>query len=126
MKGLRLHGKDDVIRALRASHGRPLVIFKHSRTCPVSARALREWESFSLSPQGSSALLAYLVVQEDRQASVIVAEELGVRHESPQAILVVGGRAVWHASHQAVTREALRDALERWGNDVPQSGGYGA
>jgi bacillithiol system protein YtxJ len=51
-----------------------------------------------------------VLVREDRPLSLAVAERTGVAHESPQVILLSGGRARWHASHRAVTLAALREA----------------
>ena len=42
-----------------------------------------------------------------------VAARTGVRHESPQGLLLVGGEAVWSASHGDVTAEAVSDALRQ-------------
>jgi len=38
-------------------------------------------------------------------------ERFGIRHESPQAIVVSNGKPVWHASHLRVTAKALEDAI---------------
>jgi bacillithiol system protein YtxJ len=50
----------------------------------------------------------YLVdVIAQRLLSRDIAARLGIRHESPQAIVLRNGAAAWHASHYAVTAEAL-------------------
>lgn len=49
-----------------------------------------------------------MLVREDRPLSLAVAERTGVRHESPQVICLVGGRAAAHASHRDITGERLR------------------
>jgi bacillithiol system protein YtxJ len=41
----------------------------------------------------------------------LVQEQTGIRHESPQAIVVKDGRPAWHASHYNITREAVAEAL---------------
>ena len=40
-----------------------------------------------------------------------VAAKLGVRHETPQAILVRRGKAVWSASHFRVNAASIEKAL---------------
>ena len=50
-------------------------------------------------------------MREDRPLSLAVAERTGVRHESPQVICLVAGRAAAHASHRDITRESLRRML---------------
>jgi transposase InsO family protein len=52
----------------------------------------------------------------ERTLSRRIADRTGVRHESPQAILVERGRAVWNASHGAITRESLAAALGELGD----------
>jgi bacillithiol system protein YtxJ len=52
-----------------------------------------------------------VLVREDRSLSLAVAERTGVRHESPQVICLVGGKAVRQASHRDVTVAALRGMI---------------
>ena len=53
-----------------------------------------------------------MVVQQNRGLSALIAEETGIRHETPQVILFRRGKATWSASHGAVTLPAMRKALE--------------
>jgi bacillithiol system protein YtxJ len=46
-----------------------------------------------------------------RKLAARIAEDLGVRHESPQVIVVTGGKPSWHASHMDVTTEGLAAAI---------------
>lgn len=54
---------------------------------------------------------AEVLVREDRPLSLALAALAGVAHESPQVILLVEGRAAWHASHGGVRAAALDAAL---------------
>ncbi len=84
----------------------PVLLFKHSTACPISGAAHREFEAWvGGAPQGVR--IARVLVIEARPVSNAIAERLGVRHESPQAILVKDGKAAWTASHRAITRDAL-------------------
>jgi bacillithiol system protein YtxJ len=50
----------------------------------------------------------YLVdVIRQRPLSREIAAQLGIEHESPQAIVIRAGAVRWHASHYEVTAEAL-------------------
>jgi bacillithiol system protein YtxJ len=42
-----------------------------------------------------------------------VADETGVRHQSPQAILFYQGKPVWDDSHYRITEDDMKAALER-------------
>ena len=46
-----------------------------------------------------------------RHVSDSAERRLGVRHETPQAILLKDGKPVWKASHFRITTEALTEAL---------------
>jgi bacillithiol system protein YtxJ len=90
---------------------RPVLIFKHSNACPVSARAHDEVQRFVGEADGGDFAFGMVVVQEARPVSRAIEEQLGLRHESPQAIVVRDGKVVWNASHWNVTRDALGKAL---------------
>jgi bacillithiol system protein YtxJ len=81
----------------QASGQGPVLIFKHSTRCSISATALgrleRQWnEAAGIRPYFLD-LLAF------RELSGRVAEHYGVWHESPQVLLIKNGRCVYHASH---------------------------
>jgi bacillithiol system protein YtxJ len=98
--------------ALAAAGERPTLIFKHSLTCGTSAWALEEVEAALDACAGP--LEAYLVpVQTARPVSNAIAERLGLRHESPQALVLASGRVVWSASHHGLTAQAIAGALAR-------------
>lgn len=78
----------------------PAPLFKHSTRCPISAAALEEMEAW-----GGD--FVYLDLIAHRDVSNAIAERLGVRHESPQLIVVKGGRAAGVLNHDEITREAL-------------------
>ena len=107
-----LRGLDDLDRILAASGDRPLLLFKHSYTCGTSAEALDELVAH-LNERPADASYAMVTVQSHRDVSNAVARRLGVRHETPQALLVRDGRAVWSASHFRVTAAALNEAFTR-------------
>ncbi|MFJ8064676.1 bacillithiol system redox-active protein YtxJ [Psychrobacillus sp. NPDC096426] len=90
---------------LERSKEKAVLVFKHSTTCPVSAHAYGEFTSFE------SPLETYLVkVIENRSVSNEIENDLGIRHESPQAFLVSNGEAFWNASHWKITKKELAKA----------------
>jgi bacillithiol system protein YtxJ len=94
------------------SHEAPVVLFKHSTTCPISARAHHQMAKLSADVAGQVSLV---VVQRARELSRRVAEQTGIRHESPQAIILRNGQAVWSASHFEITAEAVEQAVRENG-----------
>ncbi len=101
---------EELEAAIEASFTRPAVIFKHSRTCGTSAQAYDEVEALLAGP-GLPADVSLVPVQASRRVSDAVEERFGVRHESPQVLVVHEGRLVWHASHFRVTAVAIERAV---------------
>lgn len=83
----------------------PAVVFKHSPGCGVSWMALRVIRAFA--DQHPEVPVLMLDVLAQRDLSDAIAERLGIRHESPQAIVMRAGQAVRSASHLSITVELL-------------------
>lgn len=82
------------------SNEQPVVIFKHSITCPISSGVYQEISR-------ADADINIIIVQRARNISNAVAEKTGVRHESPQAIVLKNKAVVYHASHYDVTAQEV-------------------
>lgn len=102
-------------RLLSESHTRPLLLFKHSFSCGISAEALDELIDHLNADIVAAGVpdphYAIVTVQTHRDVSNAVSMKLGVRHETPQALLIRDGRVIWSASHFRVTAEAMKKAL---------------
>jgi bacillithiol system protein YtxJ len=86
------------------SHEAPVVLFKHSNSCPISAAAQRALKQLG-------AEVSIVVVQESRDISREVEARTGVRHESPQAFVLRNGAVAWSASHFDITADAVKRAM---------------
>ena len=95
----------DAVRALFAdSQDEPQVLFIHDPYCPISRRAYREMSGLDHD--------VHIVLTADGPDLSEVVETLsGVRHESPQLIVLQRGKARWSASHYRVRRDAVREAI---------------
>jgi bacillithiol system protein YtxJ len=88
----------------------PCLVFKHSTTCSISSiakgRLERDWdfESTAIEPY-------YLDLLSYRSVSNFIAETFAVHHESPQAILVVNGEAIFDHSHLDITVKELKEVV---------------
>jgi bacillithiol system protein YtxJ len=91
---------------VESSRVRPVVIFKHSTTCPISSSAYREMRDFDDE-------VALVEVQNARELSREIAERTGVRHESPQVIILRHGKPVWNASHWKIKKENVAAAVNQ-------------
>lgn len=105
----RLTTEAELDHAVAASRQRPIVLFKHSTTCGVSAAAYEQM----LDAAGPGVREWYLIdVRTDWQVSNAIVKRFGVRHESPQVLVVGRERVRWHASHHRVTASAIRSAVD--------------
>ena len=109
---IQLHDVAQADELISAADPRPLVIFKHSRSCGTSAQAFDELLEH-LHASDSDVRYAIVTVQTHRDVSSAVSRMLGVRHETPQALIVQDGQVVWSASHFRVTAEAVNAAIKR-------------
>lgn len=85
------------------------IIYKHSTTCGISARAHIEVERFVA--EHPEQPFYKVEVLESRQVSDFIETKTGVRHESPQLLVVRDGDVVWHDSHGGVTAKAIAASL---------------
>ena len=85
------------------------VLFKFSPRCPVSFAAEDEYRSWLAGlPEAPEFRIARIDVVAQRELTRSIATEVGVRHESPQALwFAADGKVRWHASHEGVNTEAL-------------------
>jgi len=89
---------------LARSNDAPVILFKHSTTCPISSAAYQQMSRVK-------ADVSLVVVQRAREVSNEIAARTGIRHESPQAIILRNGQAVWNASHFEITASAVEQAV---------------
>ena len=86
------------------SHRRPVVLFKHSLTCGISSGVYREVSNVSSE-------VNIVVIQTHRDVSNAISARTGIRHESPQAIVLRGGVADYHASHYDIEAAHIEASL---------------
>ena len=96
--------------AITESCDRPVLLFKHSRTCGISCEALDELHAH-VAEAAPTAAYKLITVQSHRRVSDELSARFGIRHETPQAILLKDGRPVWNASHFRITAKAIARAL---------------
>lgn len=101
---IKLDSPEKLENLFQESHEKPVVLFKHSTTCPISAGVYEEVSRVS-------ADINLVVIQSARHISSAIAEKTGIRHESPQAIILKNGEPIYHASHFDVTAKDILNEL---------------
>lgn len=95
------------------SENQPVVIYKHSTRCGISSMAIdrleRAWKEEEM--QGVKPYFLNLISY--REISQAIAETFGIRHESPQLLLIKDGKCTFHTSHMGISYQALKNQVER-------------
>ena len=100
---------DEYAEAAARSHQEPVLIYKHSTLCELCTAAKGELHQLTAS---EDPVVYEVVVQTARPLSNTIERTLGIRHESPQIILLKDELPVFHASHRGVTAAAVRQAVD--------------
>ena len=99
---LPLTSAEQLSTIAQESHEHPVIIFKHSTTCSISAAAKgkieRQWADAGL----ANTPIYYLDLLRHRPISAQIAEQFSVQHESPQLLLIQNGDCTYHASHMGI------------------------
>lgn len=90
----------------------PVVIFKHSTRCGISRMVLNNFERGYDLPKDKHVKLYFLDLIANRDISNEVASRFGVRHESPQMIILRDKKVVHHASHHSVDLEDVKAQIK--------------
>lgn len=90
----------------------PVVIFKHSTRCGISRMVLNNFERGYDLPKDKQVKLYFLDLIANRDISNEVASRFGVRHESPQMIILKNKEVVHHASHHSVDLEDVKAQIK--------------
>lgn len=83
------------------------MLFKHSLTCPISARAQEQFVGVGGAPRYA------LAVQYAGDVSEAVAERFGVEHASPQLLVIEKGEVTRTLTHSQITAGAVAAQLSR-------------
>jgi len=101
---IKIESIDRLDSLFAESHQRPVVIFKHSTTCGISSGVFREVSALSSD-------VNIVVIQTHRDISMAITDRTGIRHESPQAIVLSRGMAAYHASHYDIEAAHIEESL---------------
>ena len=91
------------------SHEQPVIIFKHSTRCSISRMALKQFENeFDLLDKVTPYFLDLITF---RDISNEIASRFEVVHQSPQLLLIIGGKSVYDVSHSSIDADELKSKI---------------
>ncbi len=96
---------EELNELFQKSNEKPVALFKHSLTCPISSGVYREISN-------ADADINIIVMQHSKNVSNALAEKTGIRHESPQAIVIKDEKPIYHASHYDVSADEVEKSLQ--------------
>jgi bacillithiol system protein YtxJ len=103
--------EEQIQEIIEESKQKPVVIFKHSTSCSISATAKgrleRQWGDGEL----SEVRPYYLDLLAHRPISNLIARTFAIEHESPQLLLIRDGKCVYDASHLGIRLEEVKKCL---------------
>jgi len=95
---------------IQLSNEKPVVIFKHSTRCSISRMALKNFENeYDL---GENIAPYFLDLIAFRDISNEIASRFEVVHQSPQLLLIIGGKSVYDVSHSAIDADELKSKIQ--------------
>ncbi|MCR9171629.1 MAG: bacillithiol system redox-active protein YtxJ [bacterium] len=97
--------------ALESAKEKPILLFKHSTRCSISSMALNSFEN-DWSSENERCALCFVDLLRNRDVSNAIAEETGVVHQSPQAILWNGSEVLYQASHSGISARSIEKLLK--------------
>jgi len=104
-----LNSTEELQQALDSNLGNAKVFFKHSTRCGTSIMAIKSFEN-SWTPNPSTELY-YIDVLRQRAVSDELAMRTGVRHESPQVIVLRNDELIYHNSHGDISVREITKLL---------------
>lgn len=94
-----------VDQLMEQSQAAPVLVFKHDPYCPISSAAHRQLEKLGYD-------IPTVDVAHDQAVAKDITDRTGIKHASPQTILLRNGQAVWSASLHAITADAVTAASQ--------------
>lgn len=99
MNWIALKDEEQLQAIIQESKQQSVVIFKHSTRCPTSDMVKTRLDRGN---QPDSINFYYLDLIQYRSVSNKIAEVFGVRHESPQVLVIKDGKCVYNESHNGI------------------------
>lgn len=112
MKWIPINNNAQLEEIKKISEQQPILIFKHSTRCSISATVLSRLERTWKEEEMAALKPYFLDLLNYRSVSNAVAEFFNVQHQSPQVLLIYKGVCVYDSSHMDISYPGLKAQLE--------------
>lgn len=111
MKWHQLNTSTQLEEIKKISQQQPVVLFKHSTRCSISAAALSRLERNWKEEEMTAVKPYFLDLLAYRPVSNAIADVFGINHQSPQILVIHKGTCVYHTSHMDISYPGLKAQL---------------
>lgn len=95
---------------IEESSKKPILLFKHSTRCSISAMALTRFQNQF--DKETNVDLYFLDLLKHRDVSNKIATVLGVQHQSPQAIVIYNNEVLYEGSHSEINANKIAKSIK--------------
>jgi len=107
MNWLQLTSEEQLSTIDEQSGNHPILIFKHSTRCSISAAALNRLERKWDDSKAGNLEIYFLDLIAQRNISNELAHRYNVAHQSPQILIIVSGKCVYDNSHLGISFDEI-------------------
>ncbi|MDH5413482.1 MAG: bacillithiol system redox-active protein YtxJ [Flavobacteriaceae bacterium] len=104
-----IDGIDNMTEIIDRSKNSTLIIFKHSTRCGISGSVLSKFEKKTRTTLTEKKIFYLINVNKNRDVSNEIEKRFGVRHESPQVLILKNNEVIRHVSHYSILDIELVD-----------------
>lgn len=112
MEWIELRDVKELEEIRQESHEQPVVIFKHSTSCPISGMAINRLERSWDSEEMGEVKPYYLDLLRNRNISNLIEEVFGVQHQSPQVLVIKNGDVIYDTSHMGISYNEIKEVAK--------------
>ena len=111
MEWIKLVNEETLDSIKNDSAIKPVVLFKHSTRCSISATALSRLERAWSKEEMAEIKYYYLDLLNYRNISQKIESVFGIGHESPQLLIISNGSCVYNSSHMSINYQEIKQQL---------------
>ena len=93
----------EIDHIISLSNEQPILLFKHSTRCSISATALQRLERNWNEALSGNIKPFYIDLIEHRELSNAIATAFNIEHQSPQVLIIKNGTCIYNASHLGIS-----------------------
>ena len=108
MNWIALTSTDQIDQIKFSSSSQPILIFKHSTRCSISAMAENRLERAWVDEEIPSMETYHLDLIQHRNVSDYIASTFSIPHESPQVLIISDGQCIYHNSHMGIAYHEVK------------------